>query len=108
MVGHDSGYGILLTDDFGSPYYDDLVKAIKELREENDYDYDYPSWIMSFPSAEDDQLILGMSIVVYKKMNFVEIHEEWEKLMETIPNEITEILAKYNLDPDVHIVSGKY
>jgi hypothetical protein len=107
MVGHDSGYGIILTDEFGSPFYEDLVEAIKALK--NSGRSFYPKWVLDFPSAEDDQLILGMRVGVHKKMNFAEIHAQWEELMKTVPKEIQDIMNEYDLpEPDMHIVSGKY
>jgi len=102
MVGHGVLYGILLTDEFGGAFYDELVEKIRELEDE-------PEWIYSFPSARDNQLAFGIHVYLDKDMNMQEIHQKWEKYMLTVPQEFRDELASYDLEePNLHVVSGKY
>lgn len=102
MVGHDTLYGIMVTNEFGSAN-NQVGEAIQEYIEENDE----PSWIASFPSAESDQLVLGFSAFIHKGTDFKALDKEWHALMETVPESIKALIGDIG-EPDVVVVSGYY
>lgn len=108
MISYNFGYGIVLTDPHGVSTYEDVIEAIEEVKKSNSDTY--PDWIMHFAYSENalkPQLILGMEIEVNKYMDFKAIQEQWEKLMETVPQNIKDLLATHtNEEPDVHLVAG--
>lgn len=106
MVGHTMIYGVLMTDEFGGVFnhFEAFVDAVKE-----QYGYNYPEWIASFPSAEDNQLALGFDTWINKTTDFKALDESWKELVNTIPEDLKVLIPDFEqLNPDVEVMSGKY
>lgn len=106
MIVSSRGYGVLLTDEFGSAYrgYRELVDIIRDLKSEN---YHEPNWVVSCPSAEDDQFILGFSLPITKNNDFKAADEKFKELLTSLPDNVKEILSTITLpEPDMHFMSG--
>jgi hypothetical protein len=101
MIVHVVAYGIMITDEFGSPKYASLVKAVRAYLEK----VGEPDWICTCPSAEEDQLVLGFSIHVHKEIDFKNVDKKWHDVMEHIPENI-KILMKELPEPNVEVMSG--
>jgi len=107
MVGHGVAFGISLTDEFGDSLDDEMVDVVKKLYKENNYDY--PVGIASFPSAEDDQLVLGFFIRLDRDINVEELDKQWNDLMAKLPPELKAIYDQYEWNkPNFHVMSGSY
>lgn len=110
MIVYSSGYGVLLTDEFGSPYrgFKELVNIIREMKRE---DYYAPEWVVSCPSAEDYQFILGFDLPITKNNDFKAADERFakllEELLEELPDNVKEILNGLQLpEPDMYQLAG--
>jgi hypothetical protein len=107
MVGHGVTFGIPLTDEFGGPTDDEMVEVINKLYEENDYEY--PVGIASFPSVEDNQLVLGFFVRLHRDINVAELDKQWNDLITKLPPELKAVYDKYDWNkPSFHVMSGEY
>jgi hypothetical protein len=99
-VSREVAYGILLTDEFGGVLRGkaDLFNAVED-------PYGSHAWLVWCPSAEDNQLVIGVSARVTKATDFKALHERWEQALKTAPAEIQALAAGH--DPDVHFLAGK-
>ncbi len=67
----------------------------------------------SCPSSDNYQYVLGNFVCIHKNMDFNAIHEEWLNYMNSLPQEIKDILEKIKLkdpselEPDIHIMIGE-
>lgn len=105
MIHYLVGYGLLLTTPEGEAFtmYEKVVERINEIiKEKSDYDI---AWLVTMKlnkKSKNDQMILGMDVELNKNMDFNLIHEEWEKLMRFIPEDIKKLLKLYGQnEPDI-------
>lgn len=106
MVTSREAYGIRITDDFG--YFYDIFAELEELES-----LDISDYCTSCPSTDNYQYVLGNSVAIHKKMDFAKIHQEWLNYMNSLPQEIKDVLEKIKLkdsselEPDIHIMVGE-
>lgn len=106
MIVYKSGYGVLLTDEFGDPYdgFENLVSIIRKIKRE---DYFKPEWVVSCPSVEDHQFILGFDLPITKNNDFKAADENFAQLLESLPENVKEILKDIQLpEPDMYQLAG--
>lgn len=106
MIVYSTGYGILLTDKFGGAYqgFEVLVDMINKIK---DKDYSKPEWVVSCPSTEDYQFILGFRLPITKKNDFNAADERFAKLLDSLPDNVKHILNELELpEPDMHQLAG--
>lgn len=104
MIMEKIAYGIHITDSFGNPRpgCEDLVAAIYEQEGE-------PIWLVKCYTDQAPQLLIGKEAKINKTTDFVALHNEWEALIQTIPQEILDLMAEAPLvEPDVDFMSGNY
>jgi hypothetical protein len=110
MINYIVGYGLLLTNPQGKAFamYEQVVAAIqKVMQANNDLAVDWLLRLELSKTSKQPQMILGIHIELDKTMDFQLIHKKWEEMIETIPQEIKELLSQYGQnEPNIHILIG--
>lgn len=110
MVGHETLYGISITDEFGYENFKGILEIIEAYKNNDKYP-NYPDWITSFPSVEDDQLVIGFSFTLDKHTDFKELESQWQEMYKTVPQDVKDFISSINnsyIGTDVHVVSGYF
>lgn len=106
MVGHCVVFGILLTDSFGHTIVKEVTDIINEIYEETE---SYPEGVIDFPSAEDNQLAIGLYVKLDRDINVEELDKKWNEVYNNLSPELFEAIDKYELEkPNFHVLSGYY
>lgn len=103
MITTSTTYGICLTDDFGYPLdgMDQLLNAVKAAAPDL---YLPRPWLVTCPSDEDQQVVVGISASIDKSTDFAQLHQAWTKAIAQAPDAIRTLLKGH--EPDVHFLAG--
>jgi len=107
MIAEGTFYGLSVTDEFGHPLY--AMQQVFAYIQKHYYDEEYggynePPWLVTFPSAEEDQLVIGFDVVINKKTNYEKLDEKWQEILTIMPAPLGEALK--TIEPDVIHLSG--
>jgi len=93
-------YGVLVTDEFG--------EAFEEMRELHDAigdPYKSDPWLVSCPSAESPQLVVGIEANIEKNTDFSALQAQWEEAIAKAPAQVQALANEW--EPDVCFLAGK-
>lgn len=84
----------------------EVTDIINEIYNETEI---YPEGVMDFPSAEDNQSAIGLSVKLDRGINVEELDKKWNEVYKNISPELFEAIDKYELEkPNFHVLSGYY
>ncbi len=110
MIVTSTVYGIPLTEEFGEPLSnrEDIHEAVSSYLEgegKSLYDDDDYAWFISWPSAEDRQIVLGIPTdTPHKNTDWASLDKAFSEAMSKAPKNIQDMIKDIN--PEIVFLYG--